>query len=74
MYKLNLEELTIGKCYNYDDLKQLVYNDEQLNFVEYGQEVIGFFILQIYDENMCWTFVLDGTISNDYLMKFVNKT
>ncbi len=74
MDNLNLEELIIGESYKYNDLLQLVYNDDQLSFVDYGQEVIGFFILQIYDENMCWTFILDGTITNDYLMKFVNKS
>ena len=68
-----LDELILGNSYKYDDLLQIAYNDEQLSFEEFGQEVIGFLILQLYDENMCWTFILDGTLGNNYLMKFVNK-
>ena len=45
MKDLKLEDLVIGECYKYDDLTQLVFNDEQLSFEEFGKEVIGFLIL-----------------------------
>jgi hypothetical protein len=66
-----MENLKLGETCKFKELENIVQNDDSLDYYEYGSELIGQFIYQIFDENVTWTFILDGSTANDYIMKLV---
>lgn len=64
-------EFKINNVYKHNDIIDYISSDESIDYREYGSEIIGEFILQVYEKDKTLTFILDSTVRNYYLMKLV---
>ena len=68
---MKIEDLKIGKTYKILDLDDLVQYGNDLDLKEFGGDIPGQFIYQIFDEKLTYTFILDSIVGNHSMMKLV---